>query len=368
MLLHQQIESAPRTAHKVTRISARLTAQMIEDKPSDLPNQGSLFPCPLQFAGCQTPCGNTNEWKRHVSTKHLRHLIFRCAEGSCATGTARRNWPRHDTLMEHTSKQHGGKAKYEVLRAEAPSSLPCFVEGCKESFSGWRWYTDLLEHWLGHTMDAKCHDVFSREPGQPNGTAFVDFGIERGFIARDETGRLQCPRRPSGTHYHVVERRYTKVQESACSCGWTGTVGSKTRHRSQRSGCLLYLWDPKPPTANDVPPAPVVHSPTAEGWSPFRRTAWSAPECPPRGLTEVVRPNAASPNSECSLPQAREEISSRSTPRIINQEKKTYQGIQYSRRWSEPFFGMMHVSADERVFIDDEPYILTRVLARLVAA
>ncbi|PWI64717.1 hypothetical protein PCL_08643 [Purpureocillium lilacinum] len=229
MLLYQQIESAPLTAHNVTRVGARLTAQTIEDKPSDLPNQGSLFPCPLQFAGCQTPCGNTNEWKRHVSTKHLRHLIFRCAEGSCATGTARRNCPRHDTLMEHTSKQHGGKAKYEVLRAEAPSSLPCFVEGCKESFSGWRWYTDLLEHWLGHTMDAKCHNVFSREPGRPNETAFVDFGIERGFIARDETGRLQCPKRPSGTHYHVVERRYTQEQESACSCGWTGTVGSKTR-------------------------------------------------------------------------------------------------------------------------------------------
>lgn len=196
----------------------------------------------------------------------------------------------------------------------------------------------------------------------------VDFGIERGFIARDETGRLQCPKRPSGTHYHVVERRYTQEQESACSCGWTGTVGSKTRHRSQRSGCLLYSWDPKPPTANDVPPAPVIHRPTAKGWSPFRRTAWSAPECPPCGPTEVVRPNAASPNSECSLPQAREEITSRSTAGVINQEKKTYQGIQYSRRWSEPFWGMMHVSADERVSVDNEPYILTRVLARLVAA
>lgn len=48
------------------------------------------FTCTFQMYGCPATFGSKNEWKRHVSSQHLRLGIWRCDSGACL--------PRHNDL------------------------------------------------------------------------------------------------------------------------------------------------------------------------------------------------------------------------------------------------------------------------------
>ncbi|KAI7193297.1 hypothetical protein KC316_g5106 [Hortaea werneckii] len=63
------------------------------------------FPCPLAVYGCTSTFGSKNEWKRHVSTQHIRLSFWRCDQ--CPTEDRQPNdFNRKDLFIQHVRRMH----------------------------------------------------------------------------------------------------------------------------------------------------------------------------------------------------------------------------------------------------------------------
>ncbi|KAI7306570.1 hypothetical protein KC315_g14180 [Hortaea werneckii] len=63
------------------------------------------FPCPLAVYGCTSVFGSKNEWKRHVSTQHIRFSFWRCDQ--CPTKDRQPNdFNRKDLFIQHVRRMH----------------------------------------------------------------------------------------------------------------------------------------------------------------------------------------------------------------------------------------------------------------------
>ncbi|KAI7354086.1 hypothetical protein D0862_06007 [Hortaea werneckii] len=63
------------------------------------------FPCPLAVYGCTSTFGSKNEWKRHVSTQHIRLNFWRCDQ--CPTEDRQPNdFNRKDLFIQHVRRMH----------------------------------------------------------------------------------------------------------------------------------------------------------------------------------------------------------------------------------------------------------------------
>ena len=63
------------------------------------------FPCPLAVYGCTSTFGSKNEWKRHVSTQHIRLSFWRCDQ--CPTEDRQPNdFNRKDLFTQHVRRMH----------------------------------------------------------------------------------------------------------------------------------------------------------------------------------------------------------------------------------------------------------------------
>ena len=90
--------------------------------PPNGTNDGSStvrpFPCPLAGYSCTSAFGSKNEWKRHISSQHLRLGFWRC--DLCADHTERHNdFNRKDLFTQHLRRMHGDLLQASLNRTRA---------------------------------------------------------------------------------------------------------------------------------------------------------------------------------------------------------------------------------------------------------
>lgn len=139
------------------------------------------FICVFHFAGCTARFDAKNEWKRHVSTKHLGLNYWLCMEGKC--GDERQSpcqrraglsefgniFNRKDLYTQHIRRMHsavigqnttdfkGADARSDGMvkmmqekalrvRCRLPEWMPCPVDGCGKVFVGGNTWDERMEH------------------------------------------------------------------------------------------------------------------------------------------------------------------------------------------------------------------------------
>lgn len=120
------------------------------------------FPCTFARYGCPSTFGSKNEWKRHVTSQHLKLGVYRCDMGSCTKDQARgiyNDFNRKDLFTQHCRRMHApwvvdgikedkvtksDRDNYEteletirdrcwVVRRKAPTTSTCGI--CRKVFS-----------------------------------------------------------------------------------------------------------------------------------------------------------------------------------------------------------------------------------------
>ncbi|KAK4507460.1 hypothetical protein PRZ48_001195 [Zasmidium cellare] len=148
-------------------------AQSVEDADSQsVPSSGRAFPCPLAIHGCMSSFGSKNEWKRHVTSQHMRLGFWRC--DLCANERKPNDFNRKDLFTQHVRRMHPPYKKavprspkepgddqylqdaatrcYIPLRT-APEKSRCII--CEKTFSGHNTWDDRMEHIGRHMETAK---------------------------------------------------------------------------------------------------------------------------------------------------------------------------------------------------------------------
>lgn len=137
--------------------------------PGDLQRH---FPCPLSAYGCRSNFSSKNEWKRHVSTQHIKLGFWRCdlcaptvdshdeqtvyhndfnrkdlftqhlRRMHAASHSSSRNQKEHRVVTESNISDHQTRC-FNVLRETPPQSKCLF---CPETFSGPASWDLRMEH------------------------------------------------------------------------------------------------------------------------------------------------------------------------------------------------------------------------------
>ncbi|KAL6700696.1 hypothetical protein J3F84DRAFT_128003 [Trichoderma pleuroticola] len=137
--------------------------------------------CVFHYAGCNARFDAKNEWKRHVSTKHLGLKYWVCTEGKCADERQSSNqryaglpshgniFNRKDLYTQHIRRMHasvigqgttdyrGADARSDLMvkkmqedalriRCRLPTWMPCPVQACDKSFTGATAWDERMEH------------------------------------------------------------------------------------------------------------------------------------------------------------------------------------------------------------------------------
>ncbi|GAM90926.1 hypothetical protein ANO11243_089730 [Dothideomycetidae sp. 11243] len=107
MSINSKITKRPSFAN-MRRISApihRMSPSCSPARQMRATPTNSNFPCPFAPYGCTSSFGSKNEWKRHVSTQHLRLDLWRCDE--CGDRETRPNdFNRKDLFIQHLRRMH----------------------------------------------------------------------------------------------------------------------------------------------------------------------------------------------------------------------------------------------------------------------
>ncbi|KAF1932140.1 uncharacterized protein M421DRAFT_89496 [Didymella exigua CBS 183.55] len=137
------------------------------------------FPCPLAAYSCSSKFSSKNEWKRHVSTQHIKLGFWRCdlcaptTDPNDASVLYYNDFNRKDLFTQHLRRMHteqgsGARHMKERLVNEdeiqeyqtrcylqlrcAPQQSICPVNGCDHAFFGPTSWEERMEH-VGHHME-----------------------------------------------------------------------------------------------------------------------------------------------------------------------------------------------------------------------
>lgn len=128
------------------------------------------FVCSFRLYGCSSTFGSKNEWKRHVSSQHLRLGIYRCDIGSCV--------PQTKTNQHHRKSSSTSGTYLDTLKAAAAMPPARDSIDAKEA--------------LGHN-DFNRKDLFTQHVRRMHGPPSSAPSAEREhFDANLETIRSRC--------------------------------------------------------------------------------------------------------------------------------------------------------------------------------
>ncbi|KAI9694348.1 MAG: hypothetical protein M1820_008996 [Bogoriella megaspora] len=127
---HKRSASSVDTNNKITKTSSsrpRCKTQVKTEPASPTHNSNSNsstvrpFPCPLAPYSCTSAFGSKNEWKRHISSQHLRLGFWRC--DICGSSGAERpnDFNRKDLFTQHLRRMHQSALK-DSSSAESPAA------------------------------------------------------------------------------------------------------------------------------------------------------------------------------------------------------------------------------------------------------
>ncbi|KAF2830970.1 hypothetical protein CC86DRAFT_377896 [Ophiobolus disseminans] len=168
------------------------------------------FPCILAGYGCTDVFASKNEWRQHISTRHIKVGYWQCDMCKPSEDFVRKDiftqhlrrthmapkmstpnatqWPvTEDNIAEHQLRC------YKHLRNE-PTQSTCQI--CGEAFDGPSIWQYALEH-QGRHLEKKVGTAWKEDP------IFTAYLLEEGIITRDADG-----------NYHVVDDEPESVKET----------------------------------------------------------------------------------------------------------------------------------------------------------
>lgn len=212
------------------RVSKRTKAS---SSPKDSNPMNRPFPCPFAGYSCQATFASKNEWKRHVSTQHIRLGFWRCqlcpSSVDGGTTTSFNDFNRKDLFAQHLRRMHmapspssGNKGArsppskenpitednmadfqakcYQKLR-DAPTSSSCLF--CNRTFEGHGSWDERMEHVGRHFEKDKKGDARMYGIEQWREDPTLEAWLRReGLVELDDRGSWQlgdgAPRRATG--------------------------------------------------------------------------------------------------------------------------------------------------------------------------
>ncbi|KAI9740352.1 MAG: hypothetical protein M1834_004931 [Cirrosporium novae-zelandiae] len=150
------------------------------------------FPCTFSRYGCTSSFSSKNEWKRHVSSQHLRLGYWRCDLDTCnpslETAVSEYNdFNRKDLFTQHLRRMHGpraskSKAPEEIRRREEfEETLEAIRQRC------WHKEREPPEH----SVCGVCDRVFEGKPSWEERMEHVGRHYEQGDGLEKEDEELR---------------------------------------------------------------------------------------------------------------------------------------------------------------------------------
>ncbi|KAM0245658.1 hypothetical protein ACHAQJ_010510 [Trichoderma viride] len=200
------------------------------------------YTCVFHYAGCTARFDAKNEWKRHVSTKHLGLKYWVCTEGKCAderqsSYQQRAGLPpngnifnRKDLYTQHIRRMHsniagqsttdykgaGARSDFMVkkmqeealrIRCRLPTWMPCPVQSCGKSFTGSNAWDERMEHVAQQHFD---NAAAGREPpvefGGPHDEVLTEWAqrSDISIVKRTEMGWELCDPLKGDSEYRMT--------------------------------------------------------------------------------------------------------------------------------------------------------------------
>jgi hypothetical protein len=207
---HSRKQSNAASGARVTKPKNRKAAN---------PHAARPFPCPLACYGCVSTFTSKNEWKRHVSTQHIKLGYWRCdmcPPSADPNNPSYNDFNRKDLFTQHlrrmhthhplsiaatqssptstfSSKQEGGLSDETVathqhrcylhLRTPPPQSNCLF---CPRVFSGDGSWEERIEHVGAHFERERKSGVKSSTPDTWNADPILrDWLMQEGLVEHD---------------------------------------------------------------------------------------------------------------------------------------------------------------------------------------
>lgn len=118
-------KSSYSTANERGRVSKRAKCS---SSPKDSNPTNRPFPCPFAGYSCQATFASKNEWKRHVSTQHIRLGFWRCqlcpTTTDGGTTTSFNDFNRKDLFAQHLRRMHMVSSPSSAYKGSARSPPP----------------------------------------------------------------------------------------------------------------------------------------------------------------------------------------------------------------------------------------------------
>ena len=206
-----------RERHELNSKSANRTGKQKAEhlsRKDDEPDVRS-FPCPLTSYGCQSSFVSKNEWKRHVSTQHIKLGFWRCdlcpttVDPHDETEIYHNDFNRKDLFTQHLRRMHcappsapnSADKSYPVTEENIADHLRrCFQKVrslptqssclfCERSFTGPNSWDERMEHVGRHLeKDRKLRSSTSEPKDWISDPELEKYLVEEGLIRRDQDG------------------------------------------------------------------------------------------------------------------------------------------------------------------------------------
>jgi hypothetical protein len=218
------------TSGKASKKSRRISNAV--KKHIEVDEDRRPFPCALTHYGCTSTFSSKNEWKRHVSTQHIKLSFWRC--DLCPVSTDAKDdhtvyyndFNRKDLFTQHLRRMHAApkeasartQKEYPVTEdnladhqdrcirrlRKAPQMSGCLF--CDKTFDGPTSWEERMEH-IGHHLENHAVsniDLLNTKIWKTDNT-LEHYLVEEGLIVREHGGWKIGNGKPVRLHYDSDE-------------------------------------------------------------------------------------------------------------------------------------------------------------------
>ncbi|KAF2662961.1 hypothetical protein K491DRAFT_553482, partial [Lophiostoma macrostomum CBS 122681] len=203
-----RVHKKPRGPHASPHASQNSTGTLKVEATTPRP-----FPCPLARYGCTSTFASKNEWKRHVSTQHIRLGFWRCdlcevtVDKNDDRSVYHNDFNRKDLFTQHLRRMHAVPANrsvgenkvypvnednlaahqkrcYQNYRQTPPKSSCLF---CEKDYAGHTSWDERMEH-VGRHLEKENKGTILDITAWREDKELEQWLVQEGLIARDRDG------------------------------------------------------------------------------------------------------------------------------------------------------------------------------------